>query len=163
MHLVFPIGDIDIARYFVARRSQGSDFHQRVREASHRADATTVIQTRCAIQMRGVLSGNGRRCSLFHASSPFDLKRICRSVTLQSITDVKPASPVPNHCAPLRSHQTISYCRYFSPEADLFIFPLYLVISRSLSEPVVRDMNICVLLTFWNNVPANLKQKCNSG
>lgn len=46
-----------------------SDFHQRVRVASHRAGATSVILTRCVIQW-GVLYWNGCRRSLFHVFSP---------------------------------------------------------------------------------------------
>lgn len=125
-----------------------SNFHQRVRVASHRAGATSVILTRCVIQMRGPLLEWMQTLALPRVFT-FDLRGMCRSVTLQSITDVKPASPVPHHCSPLRCHQTISYCRYFPPEPDLFIFPLYLVILRSLSAPVVTDMNICILLAFW--------------
>lgn len=120
------------------------------------------LKTRCVIQMRG-RSREWMQTLALPRVFTFDLRRTCRSVTLQSITDVKPASPVPNHCTPLRSHQAISYCRYFSPESDLFIFLFSLVIAPSLSAPIVRDMNSCVLLTFWNNVPANSKQNCSSG
>lgn len=58
LHLVLPIGDFDVARYVVARWGQGmprSDFHQRVRVASPRAEAASVVLTRCAIQMRAPL------------------------------------------------------------------------------------------------------------
>lgn len=93
-----------------------------------RADATSVSLTRCVSQTRGPLLEWKQTLALPRVVT-FDLRRMSRLVTLQSIADVKPASPVPKHCPPLRRHQAISYCRYFSPEPDLFIFPLFILSS----------------------------------
>lgn len=150
---------IDMMRvYVVARRGQGmprSDFHQRVRVASHRAQVTSVILTGCVNSDEGCFTGTDAHARSFHVSSPLIWEECAGRSHDKVLQTFKPANPVPHHCAPLRCPQTISYCRYFPhPQSLICLYFLFISLShdRCLHQSQQTWTSTCCW-HCWSHVP----------
>lgn len=117
---------IDIMRvYVVARRGQGmprNDFHQRVRVASHRAHATSVILTRCVNSDEGCFTGTDADARSFHVSPPLIWEECAgrrHDKVLQTLNQqaqfptTAPLSGVPRRSATAGTFPQSLICLYF--------------------------------------------------
>lgn len=136
-HLVFPVGDaLALVRVMLllgeVRECREVTFTKECERPVTERTRLLSFEARCVNSDRGVLYWNGCRRSLVSTgSSPLIREGTRRSVTLQSITDVKPASPVANHCTPLRCHPDDQLLQVLLfPTGLICLYFLFIFLSR---------------------------------